>query len=89
MDYNPLQYFEEEYYSFQDTVNDVNSILLHFRDLHSKISIIQKRITTISFSADSSSQDLSSLLSLLSEVLSLSSDLVDSIHSVKSSITFR
>jgi len=86
VDYDPLQYFDEEYSSLQNSFNTINSLFMELHDIHQKINIVQKRISKLSFHQDSFTQDLSDLLLLFSDLISSSSALVDSVKSFKSSI---
>jgi DNA repair exonuclease SbcCD ATPase subunit len=86
VDYDPLQYFDEEYSSLQNSFTTINSLLMELRDIHRKINLVQKRISELSSHQNSFSESFSDLLLLFSDLLSSSSALVDSLKSFKSSI---
>jgi len=86
---NPLQYFDEEYSSFEKSINTVLSILMQSHDIYAKIQTIQKRIKAVDENSKLSFHEMSCFLDDLSLLSSLSSELLSSIEKIKSSIVFR
>lgn len=86
---DPLQYFDEEYSSFDKSINTVLSILMQSHDIYGKIQNIQKRIRTVDKNNKLSVDEVSYFLDELSVLSSLSSDLLSSLEKIRSSIVFR
>ena len=86
---NPLQYFDEEYSSFEKSLNSIQSILLQSHDIYSKIQGIQKRMRTVDKNNKLSVEEVSQFLDDLSVLSSLSSEILSSVQKIKSSIVFR
>lgn len=86
---DPLQYFDEEYSSFEKSVNTVLSILMQSHDIYAKIQYIQKRLRAVDKNNKLSSHEISYFLDELSVLSSLSSELLSSVEKIKSSIVFR
>ena len=86
---NPLQYFDEEYSSFEKSLNSIQSILFLSHDIYSKIQSIQKRMRTVDKNNKLSVEEVSQFLDDLSVLSSLSSEILSSVQKIKSSIVFR
>jgi len=86
---DPLQYFDEEYSSFDKSINTVLSILMQSHDIYGKIQSIQKRIKAVDKNNKLSVDEVSHFLDELSVLSSLSSELLSSLEKIKSSIVFR
>ena len=86
---NPLQYFDEEYSSFEKSLNSIQSILLQSHDIYFKIQTIQKRMRTVDKNNKLSVEEVSQFLDDLSVLSSLSSEILSSVQKIKSSIVFR
>lgn len=85
---DPLQYFNEEYSSLHNSINDISSMLLQCSDSVSQILSIQKRIQQIYKNGTLKSQELQDILGAISSIADLSKDILEASQVIKSSILF-
>lgn len=80
---NPLQYFDEEYNSFQESISQIDSLLYECRDIVSSSSQVQKRIRELHSSKALNISDVSELLQSVSKILEVSSLIINSVDQIK------
>lgn len=83
---NPLQYFDEEYNSLQNSISDISSLVLECRDILSSSMDIQKRFQELHSSGNLTISDISPMLDTVSNILDVSSNLLNSIDNIKNKI---
>ena len=86
---DPLQYFNEEYASLQSSISDISSLVLQCRDILSSSMIVQKRFQELYNSGNLQISDISPMLNTVSDILDVSSSLLDSIDNIKNNIILR
>lgn len=85
---DPLQYFDEEYSSLNNSINQISAMMLQCSDnLHQMMSI-QKRIQNIYKNGNLKSQELQDILGAVSSIADLSKDILQASQVIKSSILF-
>ena len=85
---DPLQYFDEEYSSIHNSINDISSMILQCSDTFSQILSIQKRIQDIYKNGTLKSKELEDILGAISSIADLSKDILQASQVIKSSILF-
>lgn len=89
MSLDPLQYFNEEYNSLQQSINDISSLVTECRDILSSSMVVQKRLQEIYSSGNLQISDISPILQSVSSILDISSSLLDSADNIKNNILIR
>lgn len=83
---NSLQHFDEEYNSLQQSISDISSLVLECRDIVSSSMGIQKRFQELYNSGNFQISDISPILNTVSQILDVSSSLLDSVDNIKNKI---
>lgn len=78
---DPLEYFDEEYKTFNDNVSSINSLMLESRDHYLKLIEIQKSMQVLFSKNDITSENLKTFLSLLEDLMRNSKELLSVIES--------
>ena len=89
MTLDPLHYFNEEYASLQSSISDISSLVLECRDILSSSMVVQNRFQELYNSGNLQISDISPMLNTVSNILNVSSALLDSIDNIKNNILLR
>lgn len=89
MTLDPLHYFNEEYTSLQSSISDISSLVLECRDILSSSMVVQNRFQELYNSGNLQISDISPMLNTVSNILNVSSALLDSIDNIKNNILLR
>lgn len=83
---DPLQFFDEEYSAVQTSITDVSALVLECRDAVSSSLSIQKSLQEMYDSGQLTLSNLSPFLLKISQILDISSSLLDAIDNIKNHI---
>lgn len=85
---DPLQYFDEEYSSLNNSINQISAMMLQCSDSLHQMMSIQKRIQNIYKNGNLKSEELQDILGAVSSIADLSKDILQASQVIKSSILF-
>jgi hypothetical protein len=78
---DPLEYFDEEYQRFNNSISDINSLILQSRDSYLKIAEVQKKINILFANNELSPESIKGALTLLEDLMHNSKDLLSVVES--------